>query len=972
MFKRLMTKIGGRADAGPALFDKDFYLSTYRDVAAAGADPLAHFMTHGWREGRNPSAGFHTLYYRDRNPSCGRDENPLAHYEANKDRLELFVLPRSEEELIELQKRVVESQFDEDFYRMKYLGGDPQIEALDHYIRTGWSLGFDPSTDFSTRRYLEANPHIVFAKVSPLYHHVTTDPRSSAPAPQGGISAALPAASREEAIAAIAPEFDAKFYLCVYTDVATAKVDPLTHFVDHGWKEGRDPNAVFWTRYYLSHNEDVRASGLNPFYHYIIRGRAEGRAPNPVGAALWPRPLAPSEEEWSRAAPAKDVANADVDIVIPVYQGYDDTLASIYAVLANAQQARFALVVVNDRSPDSRLTEELRRLHARGLFDYLENEQNLGFVRTVNRALALHPDRDVIILNADAIVHGDWIDRLLAHARRDEKIATITPFSNNATICSYPKPNQNNVLALESTLAELDDHAKICNAGMSTMVPTGVGFCMYMRRAVIDAVGDFDAEAFGRGYGEECDFCLRALKAGYVNIFAHDVFVYHTGQISFADYAGAAVTASQVTLRGKHPDYPMRVSLYVRHDPAQEARLRLDLYRLAQRLGSRTAVMVTHSIRGGVATHVQDLMRRLRDEDVAVVAMKVGTSGADDLLISVDDDLAVYTPSLGALSIARHARLIEDFLSWLKPEILHVHSFVGLDWSATLSLMSIIERAAPGFYCTLHDYTALCHRHHLVTPEGDYCADRRVETCRVCAHTDKSHAFLVDPAEREQRYGAFYEKAARVFTPSQDAAERLARVYPNVRAKVRPHEDVPPAFAEPQQPPPPEEKLRVAIIGAIGLHKGARLLHALAIDAAARALPISYRIIGFSGLRKELEAQGVEETGRYGSDDLALARLADWRPHLAFFPSIWPETFCYTLSLSLAAGVPPVVFDLGAPAERLRELDQGQILDLALAGTPAALNDALLALPLDALWKKRKPFAPRSYARLVEDYYGRM
>jgi glycosyltransferase involved in cell wall biosynthesis len=166
--------------------------------------------------------------------------------------------------------------------------------------------------------------------------------------------------------------------------------------------------------------------------------------------------------------------------------------------------------------------------------------------------------------------------------------------------------------------------------------------------------------------------------------------------------------------------------------------------------------------------------------------------------------------------------------------------------------------------------------------------------------------------------------------------------------------------------------LRVAIIGAIGLHKGARLLHALAVDAAARALPISYRIIGFSGLREELETQGVEQTGRYGSDDLALARLADWRPHLAFFPSIWPETFCYTLSLALAAGVPPIVFDIGAPAERLRALDQGRILDLALAAAPAGLNDALLALPLDELWKKRRPFEPRSYVRLVEDYYRRV
>ncbi|OBS52995.1 hypothetical protein A8B73_08375 [Methylosinus sp. 3S-1] len=951
--------IGVRLGRGLPHFDAEYYAAAYPDVAAAGIDPLAHFLRHGWREGRNPSWSFHTLYYRDENPSCGRRENPLLHYLANKHAQPLRVFPETEEELIELQKRVVAGHFDEDFYRLKYLGGALDCDALDHYLRSGWRLGFDPSADFSTNNYLDANSHARAAKVSPLYHHVAT--RSMA------AQAPRVAPARANIAAALAPEFDAGFYLRANPDVAAQKLDPLAHYIERGWREGRDPSAVFWTSYYLSSNPDVRAAGENPFHHYITRGRGEGRKPNPVGALAWPKPTAPAAQEWNGVRPARQVANAEVDVIVPVYRGYDETLASLHAVLAHAQQTPFNLVVVNDRSPEPALTDALRDLSSRGLFDYLENEENLGFVRSVNKALERRGSRDVVILNSDAIVHGDWIDRLLAHARSDARIATITPFSNNATICSYPVSNRDNMLALEASPAELDDFAKACNVGARSVAPTGVGFCMYMRGAVIDAIGGFDAEAFGHGYGEECDFCRRAAEAGHVNVIAHDVFVYHAGQVSFAERAKTERAANQRALADKHPDYPMRVALYIRADPALEARIRLDLYRLAKSLRRRVAVMVTHAIRGGVATHVDDLAKRLDDEGFDVLLMKLGASRGDDITIETRG-ASIYAPSLAALSIARHARTIEDFFAWARPEIIHVHSFVGLDWPSTLSLMSIIERAAPGYFCTLHDYTALCHRHHLVTPQGDYCAERRIDICRACVAADKEHAPIVDPAEREARYGAFYEKAKSIFAPSRDAAARLAHAYPNVRTELRPHVYAPPALREPE--PPIDAPLRIAVIGAITLHKGARLLHALALDARRRDLPLRYRIIGSSVLKSELEDEGVVETGHYPSEDAGLALVEQWRPHFAFFPSIWPETFCYTLSLALAAGVPPVVFDIGAPAERLRELDQGQILDLALAETPAALNDAILALPVDALWKKRGPYTSRSYPRLVEDYYG--
>lgn len=73
------------------------------------------------------------------------------------------------------------------------------------------------------------------------------------------------------------PGFDPIYYLFWYRDVATNGMDPLRHFLDHGWREGRDPSAGFSTRGYLAANRDVARARVNPLIHFLENGFAEGR-----------------------------------------------------------------------------------------------------------------------------------------------------------------------------------------------------------------------------------------------------------------------------------------------------------------------------------------------------------------------------------------------------------------------------------------------------------------------------------------------------------------------------------------------------------------------------------------------------------------------------------------------------------------------------------------------------------------------
>jgi GT2 family glycosyltransferase len=203
------------------------------------------------------------------------------------------------------------------------------------------------------------------------------------------------------------------------------------------------------------------------------------------------------------------VISSTVDVIIPVYRGLAETRACIESVLTASNETRREIVVVNDASPELDIARYLKAQSAAGHITLIENEQNLGFVLSCNRAMMLHPDRDVVLLNSDTQVEKGWLDRMIACAEAAPGAASVTPFSNNATICSYPVMGKGNSINPASELAGLDATFARINAGKFVEIPTGVGFCMLMKRVAIDAVGALDAKAFGRGYGEENDWCQR-------------------------------------------------------------------------------------------------------------------------------------------------------------------------------------------------------------------------------------------------------------------------------------------------------------------------------------------------------------------------------------------------------------------------------------------------------------------------------
>ena len=741
------------------------------------------------------------------------------------------------------------------------------------------------------------------------------------------------------------PWFDVAFYLAQNRDVARSGEEPLLHYLREGGAAGRSPCRQFDAAFYLRSNPDVAASGMDPLRHYLAHGRLEGR---PVTAdtadADYPlAPLIPEEnpQDWTDLIPLAAAGDAVVDVIVPVYKGRNESLRCIRSVLSARNTTPFELVVIDDASPDTDLSEALAGLAERGACTLIRNENNLGFVGTANRGMSLHADRDVVLLNSDTEVYGDWLDRLRACAHRNTRTATVTPLSNNATIASYPRTDHDNPFPLDIPFSALDALAARVNAGVEVETPTGIGFCMYLRRDCLDSVGLFDEEMFGKGYGEENDLCQRAATAGWRNVITADVFVHHLGSVSFQGERGKRVSDAMRKIATRYPGYHAAVQAFITSDPLGPARSRLDWARLELKSRSASTLLVNHSRGGGAERHLQDEARRMLASDTGVFFLR--PVRGDGSRVRIGDPSGMQWHNIPDFTLADTATLAEA-LQVLRIDRIHVHGTVDFDMQAPAQLAALAKQLGARLDVDVHDYQAICPRINLADEEGRYCGEPDERGCNTCLATRGSKYAVKNIREWREANARLLEQADSVSVPDQDVAERLGRYLPNLDFAVDPHEEFHPEHLNISRPRlRPDEPLRVVVIGAIGKVKGFNVLLACAKDAKEKRLPLEFCLLGYSMNDAPLRQAGVSISGRYLEEE-ALERLSALEAQLVWLPSLWPETYSYTLSLALLAGRHVCAFDTGAIARRLRELELDELLmPLEMQDFPHEINRAFLS-----------------------------
>ena len=514
-------------------------------------------------------------------------------------------------------------------------------------------------------------------------------------------------------------------------------------------------------------------------------------------------------------------------------------------------------------------------------------------------------------------------------------------------------------------LARLDALIARTNATGVVDIPTAVGFCMYIRRECALQTGLFRPALFAQGYGEENDFCLRARHLGWRHVAATGVFVAHGGSASFGAARSPLLARNLAVLERLYPGYHAMIAAYqgrvAAEDALAPARRAIDTRRWAEHRREGAIVLVTHDSSGGVERVVRERAAQIRASGLRTIVLRPvldpeGQGGSLPGLCRVGDGPTCRDfPNL-VFQLPAELTALTRLLKSDGPMLLEVHHRLG----HAASVLDLAERLKIPTAFHLHDYASFCPRITLLGPERRYCGEPTdIATCNACvADCEERIGEAISVADLRARSAAEFARARRVVVPSADMAGRLRRHFPLVRPEITPLEHDA-GFPSPHPQPAASPLHRICVIGAIGVEKGYDVLLACARDAAINALPLEFVLVGHSSDDDRLMDTGrVFVTGRYAESD-ALALIRSMKANLAFLPSIWPETWGFTLGLAWRAGLRTAVFDIGAMAARVRASGHGTILPLGLSAP--ATNQALMALsqgslaapPQDRLWTQR-------------------
>ncbi|NIC25163.1 GT99 family glycosyltransferase N-terminal domain-containing protein [Serratia plymuthica] len=595
-----------------------------------------------------------------------------------------------------------------------------------------------------------------------------------------------------------------------------------------------------------------------------------------------------------------------VDVVVPVYAGLEETQECIESALATLPHWA-QLVVINDASPEPELTQWLRERALTARMTLLENEQNLGFVATVNRGMKLNPKRDVLLLNSDVEVANDWLERIREAAYSRGRVGSITPFSNNATICSFPNFCEDNELFMGMNVQQLDDQFSTYGSENNLVeVPTGVGFCMYIRRDCLNEVGYFDVETFGRGYGEENDWCQRAAKAGWPNFHQLNVFVYHKGGVSFAGEQNPRKTRALELLNNLHPNYTKDVMDFIAQDPAKKARQQLLLRILAKKDISKV-LLVSHKMGGGVTQHLRELATFYK-EKVHFLLLTPEVEGRS-VALSLNTDDAVYREKF-IIDIAHGYDTLINLLRFIGVGHIHFHHLIGV----ADKIFDLKNSLSCTYDITIHDYYFVNANPTLTDKNGLFAGDEVAVRDRVCSE----HYPIPEGLSAEQwriKLAPWLDSAERIIFPSADTQVRFIRDFPNSAHKSviawHPDFEVDAPYPEANSAYQAGQRLKVLVLGAISREKGALMLDEVANDLKHE--DIEFHLLGYA-FRPLCDA--VKCHGAYSSSDLQ-QKLDEIKPDVIWYPAQWPETYSYTLSVALEQGMPVVVPNIGAFGERV-------------------------------------------------------
>jgi len=605
------------------------------------------------------------------------------------------------------------------------------------------------------------------------------------------------------------------------------------------------------------------------------------------------------------------------DIIIPIYNAYDYTNECIKSVLKYTDLEKHNLILIEDRSTDNQILPMIKRFASENQgknIVVLENKVNLGFVKSVNKGLK-YSEHDVVLLNSDTEVTKNWLEKMIDCAYQNEYIATVTPLTNNGTIASVPNFGQDNDLPENMTLDEYSDLVEKSSLNRFPEITTANGFCMFIKRDVIKEVGFFNEEVFGKGYGEENDFCYRALNKGYIHVLCDNTFVYHKGTQSFSEKQD-----NMQILREIHPIGTFKTDHYMRTNPISDIqeniRTNIAFYgkkRILFLINEWEEDMV---MTGGTSLYVKDIIQKLRQSmdcfvlcpdknDYSRIQVYLYTQNVGRLIYSIRTELGMY----GQLTFHEQTyyNVLDKLFEAFKFDIVHVNHFLF----QTFDVIDIAQKYNSYSIITLHDLYMLCPSINMVS-EGEYCSVINPEKCKRCFAKNHKISENVLDKWQEECYKTL-AKFDKIIVPSNNTKKLYLNTYHNLNIDIIEHGVQ--VYETKQNEEKEKNSFDIAFVGVMEKHKGSDILKEL----VSRDTDFNIHLFGKTS-DKDLEFSkgNYINHGAYSREELPQLSIDNQIDLVCMF-NICPETYSYTLTETYMARVPVLSYDIGAIGDRLKK-----------------------------------------------------
>ncbi len=798
--------------------------------------------------------------------------------------------------------------------------------------------------------------------------------------------------------------FSSSYYLKENPDIARAGISPLYHFLTRGWQENRNPTPFFDVMYYRQKYPDIMRADINPLLHYIESGYREGRqvSEEPQIDAIYAETQREIDSQYhplellaregrrmtsfglnSRVVFEKISYRIcrQVSVIIPVYLANDESVRVLHSLLKSlftsypVESEYLKFIIIDDCSPISKTGQILHSLVAKERQDvtFIQNEQNIGFVKTVNHGFAgIEPDTDVVILNSDTEIHGAVFERLQNVCLRYPKIASVTPLSNRATIASIPDWPFGADTIFNLSPAQIARVVADCSLLTPNIyAPSGHGFCMYINGNALKDVGDFDQETFSLGYGEENDWSIRAIRKGYKHLVSTECYVHHHETKSFTDEKKRALKEkNSKILQEKYPFYDRWVQSYLERDPLQFHRKVLQLLLLEKikyEKQLQTICFVLHDSFtnpfGGVQRHllylINELDKACEIETIVVAPTRMSVNAEEEKYYEIHFSQGTCKQVINGIDHRSLLQILQKLEGRI--DVLHMHNTYGLT-DAVINWVKELK-AARKIY-TIHDFQLFCDNPFLLDANNEFYlgnqekeAGYKQQFTAICEAGSNFLSCFDTVLVPSNNCAVLIEKLA-----INDSLEGKLQVFPHflpfynhcTATSVEVEADV-------------NQTNTIVFLGALYSHKGGELF----LSAFSTLKENGDNPMVWGHIQKELADRynRLPPVLPYQSWKTLCEYHSRYRADVIVMPSPWAETFSYTLyEAVLLLEVPVVVGKYGHPADVVAQYGVGEIVE---QNSSAGLLAAVARIRRDPQrYKKRiqqfkqnflSSFSPASY-----------